>query len=85
MCEPSRGYAAPALLRYAQRVERYGLPNLARDFGRTGSRESLIAIDEASTRLEIMEAASRPVFEPLADLPVEEPIDGSVPDRKSVV
>ena len=26
-----------------------------------------------------MEAASRPVFEPLTDLPVEAPIDGSVP------
>src|SRR5690242_18125676 len=29
--------------------------------------------------LETMEAASRPVFEPLTDLPVEAPIDGSVP------
>ena len=28
-----------------------------------------------------MEAASRPVFESLADLPVEAPIDGSVPVR----
>ena len=37
------------------------------------------AFDEASTRLEIMEAASRPVFEPLSDLPVEAPIDEGVP------
>src|SRR5882757_7716724 len=36
-----------------------------------------IAFDEA-TRLETMEAASRPVFEPLTDLPVEAPIDGRV-------